>query len=768
MKGGDDVEGAVEILYDGAGVPHVDATTQLGAYYGQGWATAADRLFQLELLRRSASGRLADCFGAKALAGDCFQRSLAFDRLVGTAVRQLAHEARDRIEAYCLGVNRYADAHPWPPEFDILSLEPEPWTVEDVLHIGMLRSLVNASWRADLVRAEVVARAGPERARHLFARYGMPDAGAESLVPGDVDAEAFSDCLELVRDSEAALQLVGLQHVDTGSNTWAVDGSRTRSGRPLLANDLHMGFVVPNPSFLVRLRAPGLDVRGVSIPGMPGVLVGHNQHIAWGATALMADAQDVFVEELDADGERYRFRDEWLPLERWEEEIPVRDARSERLTVRLTHHGPLVRAQGRFALALRWERLDTPPGDPTFHALNTATDWSSFREALRGASLPPTDFTYADVDGNVGAQSAGWVPRRAAGDGSLPVPGPSGKYEWLGFLPFEDLPSVFRPAGGLVVRANQDHDAGACGRFLSARWHPPYRARRIRQLVLEQDAGHTVESFAAVQFDRFSAHPAYVAGRVAAAARGRRGDARWEAARRLLETWDGQLHPGSAAATLAKECATLLKARLLVPLLGKRLLFDYQRYWPETNLSFERILAREDAEWLPDGLASFESLYTETLDRALQDLARRFGSDDIGAWRWGKLNPARFAHPLERAPFFGDRFRVREPEVGGDGECVFAARGVGDYISSQQSAILGREEGRGAIFGASARMVWDVGDWDESSLLLNLGQAGDPRSRHAYDQLGPWQAGSVQKLPYSWERLLLTCERRSRLPKPSP
>ena len=188
-------------------------------------------------------------------------------------------------------------------------------------------------------------------------------------------------------------------------------------------------------------------MRGVTLPGMPGVLLGHNERIAWGSTALMADAQDLFVEELDETGERYRFRGDWLDVRQWEEEIHVRDAPPVRIRVRLTHHGPLVRSRGRWGLALRWERLDTPPGDPTFHALNVARNWHEFRAALASYSLPPTDFTYADVDGRIGAQSAGCVPRRAAGDGMLPAPARDGRYEWLGYVPFDELPSIFvRPS----------------------------------------------------------------------------------------------------------------------------------------------------------------------------------------------------------------------------------------------------------------------------------------------------------------------------------
>ncbi len=751
----------VEVFIDRGGVPHVLGQTQRAAYFGQGYVAASARLWQLDLLRRTATGRLAECFGSRALTGDIFQRTLGLERLVQRAAPLVSEDARERMVAYCDGVNLYTERNKLPPEFDILSIEPEPWTPEDVLRCAALRSIVNASFRADLVFMKVIDRAGATKARELFAHYEMPDGEAESWETGRYDESPVAESFRLLRASEDALKLVGLQHVDTGSNTWVVDGTRTESGRPLLANDLHMGFVVPNPNFLVHLKAPGLNVRGVSIAGIPGIVVGHNDRIAWGSTALMADAQDLFIEELDEETRHYRYRGDWLPLEAWEEEIRVRDAAATRLSVRLTHHGPLIELRGRFGLALRWERLDAPPGDPTFHALNTARDWTTFREALRTESFPPTDFTYADVDGSVGAQSAGLVPIRAAGDGAVPVSGSSGAFEWTGYVAFDELPSTYAPAKGFVVRANQNHDAGACGRFLSRRWHPPYRARRIQNLVRSTER-HTVETFAEIQFDRFSAHAFFVAERIAAAAVGPpngHDGTNWKRAIALLKRWNGELTPESAAASVAKECSALLKERLFRPVLGKSLLLSYQQYWPAVNVATEKILTSEDPAWLPEGVSDYPSLYRSVLAKALDNLRKIFGTEDIESWAWGWLNRARFAHPLENVPFFGARFRLPEVEVGADGECVFSARSVADYLSSQQSAMLDWGSGRGAIFGASARLVWDLADWDNSSMLLNLGQSADPRSPHYRDHLELWKTGRPQKLPFSWDRVIVSSTR---------
>lgn len=750
----------VEVLYDRVGVPHIRAGALLDAYHAQGHVTAEARLFQLDLFRRTAGGRLAEWFGARALAGDRFQRTLGLARLAARRTAELSPPAAERLAAYACGVNHAAAATPLPLEYDVLGVGFEPWSITDSLLCVELRAILNASWRADLVRFEALVRAGAVRAADLFLHYELRDGAGETVRRGDDEPTVLAEALAVVRQSEDALRLVGLQHSDFGSNTWVADGRLTRSGRPLLANDLHMGFVVPNPNFLVHLQAPGLHVRGISFPGVPGVLTGHNERIAWGSTACMADAQDIFIEELDDDGRHYRCGHTWLPVERRDEEIRVRHGASETLAIRQTRHGPLIRSRGRWGLALQWERLECPAGDPSLHALNTARDWTTFRGALRDCPLPPTDFTYADVDGNVGTQTAGRVPIRRGGDGSLPAPGADGAYDWIGVIPFDDLPCSYRPANGYVVRSNQNPGACGRGRPLSRRWHPPYRARRVAELI-EADAGrHTVESFAAIQFDRCYGHGRFLVPRLLTATAVVDGTPIAQAMARLRD-WDGQLRPDSAAAAVAKECAAILKARLLTPVLGKSLLFAYQQNWPISNLVVEWILGNEEARWLPEKVASYAELYREVVRTAVDNLRKTFDSDDVDDWRWGALNVARFAHPLGRsAP---DRFAVPAVEVGADGECPFSARSVADYISTQQTAMLGEADGRSAIFGAAARMVWDLADWDNSSLLLNLGQSGDPRSPHYADQLERWQRGAVQRIAFSADRVERDCVRRVRL-----
>lgn len=755
----DGISDRVDILYDHAGVPHVRAKNLSDMYFAQGYVTAEARAFQLDLFRRSAGGRLSEIFGKRTLAGDTFQRRLGLRDLAERKVKMMPEDIFIKMDSYAKGVSCFFETGARALEFVLLDYKPEPWTAEDSMLCGEMRAIVNASWRADLVMLKALSRVGPERARELFLHYGMPDGDDHFVDIGKDDTEFFFQVLDSLKESEEALSLVGLQHNDTGTNTWVVDGSHTKTKKPLLANDLHMGFVVPNLNVLIHLKSEDVDARGLAFPGIPGVHVGHNQKIAWGGAALMADAQDIFLEKLDDSGTKYLFKDEWKEMTIWKEEIKIRDKKPVTIDFKRTHHGPIIKANKKWGLALCWERLDLFHDDPSFYRLNTATDWESFRESVSDYISPICDYTYADIHGNIGCQSAGRVPIRSAGDGSLPAIGATGTHDWCGYIDYEDLPSTYNPAHGYIIRSNNNHDADACKHFLSRRWHPPYRAQRIRELITSAKEPHCVKSFSDIQHDRYSYHGIYMADKILAEVRKVDNGRRWSLAINTLESWDGMLTPDSLGASIIKECSAVLK-QIIFKKLGKSLLLEYQKNWPSSNLAVEWILENEVKEWLPEEISSFKELYQNVFSTALNNLTKSFQTDDMTEWKWGKRNYVRFAHSLDKAPLFGSVFKIDPLEVGGDGECVFSSRSIGDYISLQQKTMLGNKDVLAAVFGTSTRFIIDLDDFENSSLLLNLGQSGNPLSRHYKDQLKLWQNGHLQKIPYSDENVEKACKGR--------
>ena len=329
----------------------------------------------------------------------------------------------------------------------------------------------------------------------------------------------------------------------------------------------------------------------------------------------------------------------------------------------------------------------------------------------------------------------------------MPCIGAVAEHGWDGFLPAEALPEVFNPAEGYLVRANQCHLSEYYPHLLSRRWHPHYRAARARERLLAQ-AKHSVSSFHDIQRDRTWPHGRVLLARVLPLLEP------GAPLRPLLEGWAGELDEDSAAACVMMELSNLLRTRLFEPRLGSALLLDWQRYWPTANVAVELLLESEDPAFLPEGVASYDALLRQALAAAARSVTLWFGTDDMSLWRWGAMCTARFSHTLESLPDQSERYGVRGIPFGSSGECISSSRSISDYISSQQNVALNSARGRQAVFGASARMIWDVADWDRSHLLLNLGQSGDPDSPHYRDQLALWRAGELQRLPFSEARVV--------------
>ncbi|HET6519124.1 MAG TPA: penicillin acylase family protein, partial [Geminicoccaceae bacterium] len=523
-----------------------------------------------------------------------------------------------------------------------------------------------------------------------------------------------------------------------GSNAWVVAGGRTGSGAPLLANDPHLGLQAPGVWYLAHLRAPGLNAIGATLPGVPGVVLGRNDRIAWGFTNGEADTQDLFVERLDpADPDRYLTPDGPVPFGRREEVIRIKGAEEPvRLTVRTTRHGPVLSdllpppATGSFGgdrvLALAWPAL--AEDDRTFQAglgLAAARDWEGFVLALRDFGAPPQNVVYADVDGRIGFYTAGRVPVRAAGDGTMPVPGWSGAYDWEGVIPFDDLPHAVDPADGAFVNANNRPVGPDYPYLLSADWPPAYRARRIEELLAAR-GDHGLADFRRMQGDLLSMLARDLLP-LMLAAEPEGDDARAAMAR--LAAWDGMMAADRPEPLLFAAWYRALAPALYADELGP--LFDAYR---GLRAQFLRRVLTERAVWCDDVTTPARESCPEVmglaLERALAELRERHGTDADG-WRWGEPHAARMVHPL-----FGDRppldrlFNIERP-VGGDSTTV----NVGHYVAADPVRPFA------VVFAPSYRGLYDLADPDRSRFVPATGQSGNPLSPHYADLTALWTAG---------------------------
>jgi penicillin amidase len=731
------ISAPVSIERDVHGVPTIRAASAADALFGLGYAHAQDRLWQMEFQRRVGNGRLSEVLGGKLVETDRFLRTIGFRRAAETGWPALERKTQVLIEAYARGINAYLAAdRARPAESRLLRTPVEPFTpIDSLTWAKMMAWDLAGNARDEIRRARFLAAVGPDRTRELLPP--VPDQPTilldeEWMSPGAVANSSPVSGLQspgpwpALDEAFGLLAALGFNGEEIGSNSWVVDGSRTKSGKPLLANDPHLGLRTPSVWYLARLEAPGLSVSGATLPGVPGVIIGHNARIAWGLTSVEPDVQDLYLEETDPkDPSRYRFRDGWRAFESRPETIPVRGGSDVALEIRSSVHGPIVTdvlggaaALGR-PVALRWTGLD--PGDTTaeaFLGMNAATNWKEFLAAARHLRAPAQNLVYADVDGHIGYATTGAIPIRPQSDGLLPVSG-DGPDDWAGYIPFGKLPRVLDPPRGFVATANNRVVSARYPWPIARDWPEPYRADRIAKRILA--AGRLgIEDMRAIQLDRHSEQaddllpllldtvPADEAARDALA---------------RLKSWDRDFAPDSAPASIYAAWYTALSAMPEDELAGV----------PSGSVRSRFLInaLASDSAWCDDvrtprkeTCADFKAA---TLSKAVTDLRQRLGPDPSG-WRWERLHRARFPHGVLDAVPVLRRFFSLETGQGGDASTVNvgAYRRDGSYVMSD---------------GPSYRQIVDLSNPSGSLFVHTTGQSGNVFSRSYRDLLPLWRGG---------------------------
>ncbi len=711
--------GAVRVRVDRAGVPHVEASSVRDAWFAEGYLHARERFFSMELSRRAAAGRLSELLGEATLTKD---RHLRTWRLAETARRQvgmLSAEELAALEAYADGVN--AALTEWgrwiAPELVLLGADPEPWSVEDTLGIGLLFELgVSQAMGEEMDRAVELEALGRRKAVDLWGwtasearRWIPPDAGVGPRSEDDAILPGFSGI---------------------GSNNWALAGSRTASGRPLVANDPHLGINMPSPWYPIHLRAPGLDVAGVSLPGAPGVLIGHTEGVAWAFTMTMLDDQDLFRVTLDPSGRKERWRGAWRPLRVVEETIPVLGWREPaRIEVLISRHGPLVRRRGRHGLALAWTALRNPSPLGAFLRMDRSSTVREVESAWEGVAGPGMNLVAADTRGDILHRVVGLPPVRTRGAGRLPVPGDDPSWSWRGLASFSRNPRTFDPASGFVATAN--HDLFAEGDFPTRLWFPaefdqPWRIRRIRERLKARD-DWTVAGCLDLQSDVVSLRARTVLYLLEPDLREHGG---WTAS--VLLGWDGTVR--------ADEPGPFVLSRLMLALEEAAGGDEARRGGLDRSVIGDRELVRllagaMDPSWWDDVSTPERETRKVIVGRVLDRLDREHDGRP-----WGAVHTVWFRHPLGHIPVVGpwlDRLLSVGPfPAGGDGSTIDRA----GWLHRRPFAV--------AVI-PSMRFVADVGDWDRSVLVVPPGASGRPWSSHYDDQVAAWLEGRGVPLPFT-------------------
>ncbi len=733
----------VTVIRDRWGVPHLYAENSHDLFFAQGYVHAQDRLWRMEFSRRISRGTLSEVLGDETLDEDKFLRTVD---LYGAAQKDWAAldvETRQYLEDYAKGVNAFMDSHQnrLPIEFLLLGFKPEPWTPVDSLAWGKLMCLsLGGNWETELLRARLIARLGAEKTRDLLPPYS--DAGPFIIPP---ETRSYADLGDPILP-DLAQQVPGI-----GSNNWVVDGSKTASGKPLLANDPHLDIQLPSIWYEMGLHGGDFDVVGATFPGVPAVIIGHNARIAWGVTNLGPDVQDLYLEKLNPDDpDQYEFMGQWEDMESRVEEIKVKDQESVMLTVRVTRHGPLLNdaVEGlEQPTALRWTALDEMSLFISVLRINLAQDWPSFRDALRYWDAPSQNFVYADVDGNIGYQSPGKIPIRAQGDGSVPVPGWSGEYEWTGYVPFDELPYVYNPPTHLVVTANNKVVPDDYPYFLASDWSPGYRAQRITDLLTARMAAGplTPDDFRDIQADLYLLPAEFLTPHLLQVTPENEIQ---ERALNQVREWDNIADADSAGAAIAIVFYDQLAQAIFADELGDELYEDYGG----RLTAVRAILAEADNPW-------FDDLTTPAIETRQEIVQRAFVAtidyirDELGnrpeTWAWGRLHSATFvSDPLGQSDIaLLERLVNKGP---------FPMGGTGYTVNNTAYGEAYEQE-----MVASFRQIIDLSDWNNCRSQHTTGQSGQPMHKHYADMIQAWRA--VEHHPMLFDREQIEAEQEGTL-----
>lgn len=738
----DGLDAGVEILRDKWGVPHIYAQSIPDVLFAQGVVHAQDRLFQMELNRRTGLGTLSELFGELALDTDRAIRTFGFNRLGQADWVNASQELRQDIEAYIAGVNAFIE-HPktkLPLEFTLLGHKPRPWEPEDAMAFTrvMIWQLSHA-WQGEIIRAEIIEKVGTEHAAELEIYY--PEDSPLTL-PKGIEFNAL--------DSDGSLTRVPGPFLDRGkgSNAWTIAAQRSATGNAVLCNDMHLALSMPSLWYQIHLDA-GEDyhVSGVSLPGVPMVLVGHNNHIAWGMTLAYTDAEDLFIEQVNSRNQ-YLYKNEWHEMEIIEETIQVKGQKEPHVEqVKITNHGPIISdvvGYPQQRVAVNSMALRPSPAFDGWLRLNQARSWNDFVEAMGLIHAPQLNVAYADVENNIGYWVSGRVPVRAKGKGNVPVPGWSGEYDWVGEVPFEEMPHALNPEAGFTVSCNHKIVPDDYPHHLGNIWMNGYRAHRLTELFEEQDK-LTMQDHQKFQGDVKCIPALDLIARLKDIPD---PNEELQLVFDLIGEWDGDLVPDSVPGALYEVIRYFLVRNLFDQGLGEALAtrFMGEGFHPVLNHSNEffgqdtvillRLLDNPESWWVQK-VGGREKWIKDSVHQALSWLRQTLGSD-AEAWLWGSIHQANFEHPLGLQKPLDQVFNRGPYPIGGDTD------------TPCQTAMHPHDPYDNKAWSPSFRQIVDMGDLANSLVMVPPGQSGNVASPHYDDLIQMWLEGAYY--PMLWTR----------------
>lgn len=727
----DGLKNDVTIRRDDRGIPYIEAKSDADLYFAQGYTTAGDRLWQMDLMRRLARGEMAEIFGSSVLEEDKRWRRFGFAAIAVESLGELSPQLRAALEDYARGVNAYIaslNETNTPIEFKILQYSPRQWSPTDTIVIGkILADALSTTWQNDMMRASLKDKLSAEKYADLtsiMTPYDVVLFGKDESTKATLERTTSVDGSTLAiveRESKLradSLARAGLYAEDlAASNNWVISGKRTADGKPILANDPHLQATAPGIWYMSHLTSPSMRVSGVTFPGVPGIVIGHNEFIAWGATNVGPDVQDVYYETQNAQGE-FKTPTGWQkPIVR-KEKILVRSSLTKTDTTTVDYdvtesrNGVIMVEDSGKKYSLKWTARDPKNNEfEAFFALDRARNWDEFNRALRTYGGAAQNFVYADVKGNIGWHVGGRIPTRKTGDGAVPYDGSTTDGDWTGYISFDELPYLYNPPSGLIVTANQ-RIVGTSYKYpqMSRAVVAPWRARRIYDLLNAKNK-ITMDDVRNVQYDIYSIPNANLAKEIVKA------NAASPETIALIKNWDGKMNADSPAALITDQIMSCVAIRMQDDLVGVPPFLVRERV-------VDWAVREKSARWLPKDYKDYTALLQACDAKRRSELSSKYGSDQA-QWLWGKAWQSRLPHPLSTVPLIGAQFATPTVPLNG----------------SNQTPNVGSN--------VSMRFITSPGNWDLTRQVIPLGESGDPKSTHYKDQFEPWRTGNSPIFPFT-------------------
>lgn len=748
-----EISADVQIYRDSMAIPYIIAQTEEDAAFALGYAHAQDRLFVMDIIRRAGEGRLAEIFGERSVPFDKMFRTIGLKRIVDKNMKQINPKSLDLLKAYAKGVNLYIRnaKGKYPAEFDVLGYDPEEWKPKHSLLVGrMMAWELNISWWIDFSFSYLVQKFGQEKILEILPDYPENSKLLLPLVINNYPTISRS----FVEVDKSFREFMGMSGTHLGSNNWVVNGKKSSSGYPILANDTHLHFSAPSRWYAAVIRGGDWNVSGFTIPGVPAVVVGKNQNISWGVTNIMLDDADFYVEKLDSAQKKYLFNGDWKSLDVFKDTIKVKNEKPVVFEIKSTHHGPIISDIHPFTvlypesissavISMRWLGADFSDELYALYSIDKAKNWNEFKSAFQYYGLPGQNFVYADNAGNIGYMFGGKLPLRSSVSPTFIYDGTTDEYDWKGNVPISELPSIYNPSTNFLATANNKL-VKDFKYHISNIWEPSSRSERIFGLLTAKEK-HSVEDYKKYQTDIISPYAEKVVKHILNSFKGIKVvDANLKSSLQMFRQWNYEMDEFSQVPTIYAMFLKYFLQNTLLDEMGKDLLNEYVFVANVPYRTILKVLADSSNSWYDNistpKVENKDEIIRKSISDALAELENNFGND-ITNWQWGRLHKATFKHAFSGASSLLDKFINIGPfSIGGDGTTLFNTEYP--FMEGIKSYPLFNNEQFDNNLGPTMRYIFDFAKPNQFQMVLTTGQSGNFMSDHYSDMSEMWLRGN--------------------------